>query len=143
MTELPGDALLRCIRCGYRKAKARAADDVPRTSSARFVYEVAKQIHTSHFKGHCLRTIEVADSAKRIGGEWLVDACITKQKGFPNPHNREKPISFIHRIVFAMESESHTGTREFNTDFAKLLHLNANVKLYLNGISQSCKAVEG
>ena len=135
--EISADELLRCIRAGYRSAREHTNDDPPRRLSSRFVYEVAKAVHTSHFEGHCLRTIKVADSAKRIRGEWLVDACITEQRHFKNPHNRDVPISFINRVVFAMESESHTGTPEFNTDFAKLLHLNAKVKLYLNGIDQS------
>ena len=34
-----------------------------------------------------------------------------------------------------MESESNTGIRAFNDDFAKLVHLNGKYKLYLNGLN--------
>ena len=136
MNVVPGDDLLRCISCGYHEAKKRASDD-PSDASARFVYEVAKKVHETHFLGYCLRTIgEKRDSGPRTSGEWLVDACIRKNVCLSNPHH-SGTTRFIDSIVFAMESESQTGTPEFNTDFAKLLHLNATVKLYLNGINQS------
>ena len=140
MNVLPGDELLRCIDSGYRKAKEHDGDD-PKTASARFVHEVAKRIHETHFVGYSLHTIGVEDSGKRTSGEWLVDACITKDVCLSNPHHSGTTL-FTDSIVFAMESESHTGTPDFNTDFAKLLHLNATVKLYLNGINQSEEFME-
>ena len=136
MSELPGGELLKCIRCGYRKAKAHACHDEPKTSSSRFVHEVAKEVHESYFLGHWLHAIGVEDSGERSSGEWLLDACITKDISLRNPHHAGF-TRFIDSIVFAMESESDTGTPAFNTDFAKLLHLNAAVKLYLNGVNQS------
>ena len=89
-----------------------------------FVYEVMKLVHDKYFAEYCLKVITVDNSGERFPGEWLVDACIT-----------EKYDGFIDRIIFAMESESNTSKAAFNDDFAKLLHLNADFKLYLNGLN--------
>lgn len=102
--------------------------------SAKFVYEVASAVHRClmpRSPGLCLRVIEVGELGERKSGEWLVDACITEE------HRESESLSFIDRVVFAMESESDTGKRAFHDDFAKLVHLNAEYKLYLNGLSQT------
>lgn len=99
--------------------------------SAKFVYEVSKAIHTCLQRGsrrRCLRVIKVDGVGEKKPGEWLVDACITEE------HCESENLCFIDQIVFAMESETDSGKRAFNRDFAKLVHLNAEYKLYLDGL---------
>lgn len=67
----------------------------------------------------------MSDELVRISGEWLLDCCIVR-----TDH------SFIHKIAFALESESNTSKKSFDEDFAKLMHVNSDTKLYLNGLNQ-------
>ena len=135
MDELSGHKLLDCVRCGYKCAKAQTCQmledptNAAKNLSSKFVSEVACKVHTTFFSTHCLNVIRVGNCGKREPGEWLVDACITKNKD-----------GFIDKIVFAMESESSPALAEFQKDFAKLLHLNADVKLYLSGLNQGTEA---
>ena len=133
--------MLRSIQEGFDKALgaterilgARSGAGGPGRLSSKFVYEVASAIHRRALRrsaGLRLRVIEVDDRGERKPGEWLVDACVTEERC-------EEGLRFIDRIVFAMESESDTGRRAFHDDFAKLAHLNAERKLYLNGLSQT------
>ena len=64
-------------------------------------------------------------------GEWLVDACVTAAR------RESADFPFIDRVVFALESESDPGQQASDRDFAKLVHLNAECKLYLNGLRQT------
>ncbi|MYH17030.1 MAG: hypothetical protein F4149_17840 [Gammaproteobacteria bacterium] len=143
MTTITDQELLRSIQDGFKRA-LKQTDRILRSEaslagtgllSAKFVYEVSNEVHESIEprppRGRCLRVIEVRDCGKKKSGEWLVDACITEERC----HAETPP--FIDRIVFAMESESNTGQRAFDHDFAKLVHLNADYKLYLNGLSQT------
>lgn len=129
--------LLKSIWEGYRKArslvrKPKFANEKRgqgnRLLSAKFVWEVSHNIHQDIFsKKYGLNVIEVDDQGKKKSGEWLVDACITEGR---------KRKEFISKIVFAMESESGTDKQAFNEDFAKLVHVKAPYKLYLNGLDR-------
>ena len=89
------------------------------------MYEVASAINEQYFSNCCvLNVIKVDDCGKRSLGEWLVDACITRNTN-----------GFIDEILFAMESESNQAGAAFKEDFAKLIHLNARYKLYLSGLA--------
>lgn len=102
-----------------------------RLLSARFVAEVSNNIHRELFGGkYDLNVIEVHDNGEKESGEWLVDACITEGK---------KRKEFIRRIIFAMESESGVDRQAFNEDFAKLVHIKASHKLYLNGLNHKTR----
>ena len=108
--------------------------------SSKFVYEVACAIQNCLFPNHSAPTvIGVSDDGGKSSGEWLVDALVSEESCHRNPHSREHCVRFVDRIVFAMESESDPGTQAFNDDFAKLIHLDASVKLYLNGLNQTTK----
>ena len=143
MIAISDQELLRNTQNGFNRALS-ATDTIlrdennmagPGRLSAKFVYQVSKAICKSLERRLpdklCLRVIKVNDQGIRKSGEWLVDACITEE------HREAGNLPFIDRIVFAMESESNTGQRAFNDDFAKLVHLNAKYKLYLNGLSQT------
>ena len=131
--------LLECVHQGYCKALSMIqesgfasdkSDAVKnRLLSKKFVAEVSGRIHKKIFEGnHDLNVIEVNKKGETTPGEWLVDACITEGK--------RRRREFIRKIVFAMESESGTDTPAFNEDFAKLVHVKASYKLYLNGLDQ-------
>lgn len=95
--------------------------------SAKFVSDVAHSVGSTVFGQHDRPTVIGVDpDGIKTPGEWLVDACITVKN----------ERGFVERVVFAMESESDTSEHDFNVDFAKLIHLNASVKLYLNGVNQ-------
>ena len=144
MAEITNQELLRSIQDGFGKA-FRATDSIlggrysmtgPSRLSAKFACEVGSAIHRClqrRSPGLCLRVIGVDERGEKQSGEWLVDACITEE------HCDTESLRFIDRIVFAMESESDTGKRAFNDDFAKLVHLNAEHKLYLNGLDQTTR----
>ena len=130
--------MLECIHKGYCKAlsmiqKPGFANDKSdavknRLLSKKFVVEVSRRIHKKIFEGnHELNVIEVNDKGGTTPGEWLVDACITEGK---------KRAEFISKVIFAMESESGTDEPAFNEDFAKLVHVKASHKLYLNGLDR-------
>ena len=140
MTDITDQELLRGIQDGFETA-FRVTDSFldgkdsaagPGRLSSKFVYEVGRAVHACiarRSRGCRLRVIKVEDGGKREPGEWLVDACVTMERAISGN------CPFIERIVFAMESESNTGKRAFNDDFAKLVHLEAKHKLYMNGLN--------
>ena len=138
MRKLNDTLLLECVHKGYCKALSMVGRPgfaggkqgrENRLLSKKFVWEVGKNIHKKIFdEKYDLNVIKVDDKGEKESGEWLVDACITEGK--------KKRREFIREIVFAMESESGTDTPAFNEDFAKLVHVKASYKLYLNGLDQ-------
>ena len=137
MRKLNDTLLLECVHEGYCTALSMVGrpgfaggkqGQENRLLSAKFVWEVSNNIHGEIFdEKYYLNVIKVDDNGKKKPGEWLVDACITEGK---------KRKEFIRKIVFAMESESGIDTKAFNEDFAKLVHVKAAHKLYLNGLNQ-------
>lgn len=95
--------------------------------SSIFVHEISKSIHKIIYNNKFeLKVVAVDDhDFKRISGEWLLDGCI-----------RDNTEEFPNKILFAFESESNTSVKSFNEDFAKIIHVNSNLKLYLNGLNQ-------
>ena len=137
------DAMLDCITRGFNAAFDQTSaivqaqgDQAATHLSSKFVYEVATAIKCRLFPDQSLHVVQVDGSGHKSPGEWLVDALVSEDVCEPNPHSQSHYVQFIDRIAFAMESESNTGTREFNDDFGKLIHLDASVKLYLNGLNQ-------
>ncbi len=141
MRNLNDTLLLECVDEGYCTARSKVGKPgfaggkqgrENRLLSAKFVEEVSKNIHNRIFdEKYDLNVIKVVDGKdKKKAGEWLVDSCITAGK---------KRKEFIRRIIFAMESESGTDKQAFNEDFAKLVHVKASYKLYLNGLNQKTR----
>ncbi|MEL4302023.1 hypothetical protein ACE02Z_10495 [Shewanella xiamenensis] len=122
--------LLQAINAGFYNAKEKFHKQETISNqliSTIFVHEVSKSIHQTIFDAeHALKTIEVDDYFVKKPGEWLLDCCIVKTKN-----------SFIQKIAFTLESESNTSKKSFDEDFAKILHINSDVKLYLNGLNQT------
>lgn len=123
------NTILQDINIGFHNAKEKTQKKEEISSqliSSIFVHEVASSIYTVCFERNGkLKVIGVNDKYEKISGEWLVDSCIVDYQH-----------SFIKKITFALESESNTSKRAFNEDFAKIIHLNAEYKLYLNGTNQ-------
>ena len=121
--------ILLAIEIGFHKAKDRFHKKETISNqlvSTIFVHEVSKSIHETMFKAGCeLKVIGVNKKFEKQSGEWLLDCCIVKTKD-----------SFIQKIAFSLESESNTSKKSFDEDFAKILHVNSDVKLYLNGLDQ-------
>lgn len=140
MRKLNDTLLLECVHEGYCTALSMVGrpgfaggkqGQENRLLSAKFVWEVSNNIHGEIFdEKYYLNVIKVDDNGKKKPGEWLVDACITEGK---------KRKEFIRKIVFVMESESGIDTKAFNEDFAKLVHVKAAHKLYLNGLNQKTR----
>ena len=148
MTEITGNTLLNCVMHGYKKALSvtdriveadsrrihqgrRKRSAAASLLSSKFVYEVMSAVHGLFYveQGHCCRVIKVCDDGRKSPGEWFVDGCVTE--------DHENQEDFIKRILFAMESESNTSKKAFDEDFAKLVHLKAQHKLYMNGVNQT------
>lgn len=136
MKEIFSQKIRDCVEQGFQKAKDQTSSILqhhPSSGASRlsskFVYEVMDSIHSKCLPEYEPHVISVDDNGDKEPGEWLVDGCIT-----------EESDSFIERIVFAMESESHTSKAAFDEDFAKLVHLKSSFKLYLNGLDQTTEA---
>ena len=136
MREISSQETLDCVKHGLRQAKKqttrvrdRHGSSAASRLSSKFVYEVIKSIHCKCLPEYQRHVISVNDNGDKEPGEWLVDGCVT-----------EESDGFIKRIVFAMESESHTSKAAFDEDFAKLVHLKSSFKLYLNGLDQTTEA---
>lgn len=143
-----GKALLEAIQSGFNKALDAALSDGFKECkhqhySAKFVYEVSHAIYDKFYKPpeeksrdvilepH-LHVIGVDNNGIKESGEWMLDACITL--GIQDTEHGK--TRFIKQILFALESESSTGWQNFYDDFAKIVHINAGCRLYLNGLNQ-------
>ena len=143
METVPSREMLCSVRRGFKKALSATHEIVRKHElsaaarlSSKFVYDVAFAVKSDIFPDYDLKVVGVKSDGTKSSGEWLVDACITENIRVRNPHG-PGCTAFVGRIAFAMESESAPGTQDFNDDFAKLAHLDASVKLYLNGLSQT------
>lgn len=107
--------------------------------------EVPNALRSSHFcfmAGKCLpmltntggklRHIRFNDTnIKRVSGEWLLDTVVADCDV-----GADGKEGLVTKIRVAMECESSTALKEFITDFSKLLHVNSETKVYLQGLNQ-------
>lgn len=102
-----------------------------REKSGRFIQRVSKNIFEEFYhkdSGH-LNVIETNfGNEPNNPGEWLLDASITDV----SPKLSSLPV---YRVFYAIESESQTGWSDFIQDFAKIVHMKADHKLYLQGLN--------
>lgn len=105
--------------------------------SAKFVYEVAEQLHRFSDDDDILYVQKVDDSGVKKSGEWMYDITIAENKSITDPKYPHRRISFISTIKWAVESEYSTSLREFSKDFSKLLIGKPYNILYLNGLDQA------
>ena len=108
--------------------------------SAYFCYQVGLQLHSvfqSRFPGRSLerRQIEFSDDDEKRPGQWLLDIVWCEK----TCADRASKSKFPSKIYGALECESSTKTKEFFTDFAKLVHVRSSIKLYLAGVNHKPK----
>lgn len=93
--------------------------------SAYFSFQVG-QLLRSLKDGADVLQVGFNESGQKESGEWLLDAIVA-----------EKSNHFIGKINIAMECESSTVKYEFERDFAKLIHIKSEMKIYLHGLDHS------
>ncbi len=135
LTSIVREGLGRALRV---KSQGKFATSNPARSS-KFVFEVAKGL-ADEIKVPMERVDvqRVDDIGKKSSGEWLLDVCIHEKAPVRDRGaGKKKAIAMLRsKLLWAIESESHTGMKAFATDFAKLLHVRAENHLYLNGVAQ-------
>ena len=105
--------------------------------SARFVSDACEELKplVEEARPHCSlkrRRIRVDGEGKRHGGEWLLDVTWTEDR---KPDTRMQDPTPV-RIRCALECESSTAGHEYFIDFAKLLVVRSDIKIFLGGLSQ-------
>jgi len=81
------------------------------------------------------RQIQVLGTGPRKAGEWLLDI-VWSDEARPDPRMRVDAPGVPTKIWCALECESKTGSREFFMDFAKLLNVRSQIKIFLGGLNQ-------
>lgn len=76
------------------------------------------------------RHIVITNEGKGVAGEWLLDGIWTTDQ---EVKSSRIPIS----VECALECESSTSTKEFFSDFSKLLAVYAPVRLFFAGLNQT------
>ena len=82
--------------------------------------------------------ISVDSKGKKTSGEWMLDISVTKQVEVTEEFNGKVIKKLINtNLIWAVESETSTSTIDFCMDFGKLLCVNSENYLYLNGLNHS------
>lgn len=105
--------------------------------SAYFCFQVGKQLSKSIAVRYSeeqinRRQIKFDENNERVSGEWLLDIlwCAELQ---PDCKSVSKHPS---KIYAALECESSTSGEHFFEDFAKLVHVQSDIKIFLAGMDQ-------
>ena len=119
---------------GYEKY---AKKDRNAYRSAYFCYQVGRHLDSiiqCRFPGSPLKWTQVKfdEEDNKLSGEWLLDIFWCEETR-PDPESQYKCPS---KIYAALECESQTSGKEFFEDFAKLVHVRSNIKIYLAGVNQ-------
>lgn len=105
--------------------------------SAYFCYQVGEHLDSTigkRFPGKSIerRQIRFVENDEKETGEWLLDIlwCDEVQ---PDPKSK-----FTHpsKVYAAVECESSTYGKDFFEDFAKLVHVKSDIKIFLAGVDQ-------
>lgn len=117
---------------GYEKYVQRNA-----YRSAYFCYQVGRHLDSiiqCRFPGSPLKWTQVKfdEEDNKISGEWLLDILWCEETRVDPDSQYQCPS----KIYAALECESKAKTKEFFEDFAKLVHVRSNIKIYLAGVNQ-------
>lgn len=117
------------------EARAAEGHTVPNSlKSSMFCTQIGQNLdHFYEGKGVTRRQIIVQGNGERTAGEWLLDIAWTEgwiSKTVPLKSQRPGLIRC------AVECESSTAGREFFKDFAKLVNIKSEVKIFLGGLNQ-------
>lgn len=87
--------------------------------------------------GYKLNVIKTDKIGKGTKGEWLLDIAITKTLEVSQIYDgKVTPIKINSALLWAIESESHTGLKQMAEDLGKLLCVNSEKYVYMNGFDQ-------
>ncbi len=108
--------------------------------SAYFCYRIGLNLDRafeSRFPEQSLKRLQIEfnDEDEKTSGEWLLDIVWCEKTCADPPSNFKYPS----KIYGALECESSTRTKEFFTDFAKLIHVRSSIKIYLAGVNHKHK----
>jgi hypothetical protein len=78
-----------------------------------------------------------ADGSGKLSGEWLLDAVIREDIIITDRAIKNSQTRFVSKILWAIESESHTSLNSMAEDFGKLAVVRSANYLYLNGLNQT------
>lgn len=75
-------------------------------------------------------------AGRGVSGEWLFDASVVQQTSI-----KKENVSYLHvnSLKVAVESEMSSGFKDFLRDFSKLQVVNAEFKIYFNGVNAEKK----
>ena len=109
--------------------------------SAYFCYRIGlnlDRVFKSCFPEQSLKRLQIEfnDEDEKTPGEWLLDIVWCEKTCADLPSNFKCPS----KIYGALECESNTKTKEFFTDFAKLVHVRSSTKIFLAGVIQKDKS---
>lgn len=109
--------------------------------SAYFCYRVGLNLDRafeSRFPEQSLKRLQIEfnDKDEKKSGEWLLDIVWCEEACADPPSSFKYPL----KIYGAIECESSTRTKEFFTDFAKLVHMRSSIKIYLAGVIHTDKS---
>ncbi|MCK8818142.1 hypothetical protein MWH28_12320 [Natroniella sulfidigena] len=76
------------------------------------------------------------DGSGKQSGEWLLDIVIKKEFEIADPDKKQSKANLVKDVLWAIESESSTSIKEMAKDFGKLVVINAENYVYLNGVDQ-------
>ena len=109
----------------------------PKLRSALFVQRVVKNLQSITRRGHPFVQKVNLKLKKKVSGEWLLDGVIAKRKRFGNERSRRYAKAKITtHLLWAVESESATSLKAMCDDLGKLLVVDSQNYLYLNGLNQ-------
>ena len=108
--------------------------------SAYFCYRVGLNFDCAfenRFPAQSLKRLQIEfnDKDEKKSGEWLLDIVWCEETCADPPSNFNYPS----RIYGALECESSTRTKEFFTDFSKLVQVRSSIKIFLAGVNQKDK----
>lgn len=108
--------------------------------SAKFVFEVGRKLEEKTKDESSSDNIvsyvqKVDDEGNKEPGEWLLDIVIAETTEITDPKVSNSKAIINSKIIWAVESESALGLPEFAEDFGKLLAINSEKYLYLNGVN--------
>lgn len=135
------DALSQALKTSRGWASGRNIPNA--TRSARFCSDVCINIDSllevsgSNLTSRYIHVYDEYDKKKR-SGEWLLDGVWSEDVC---PDNRMTQRKVPAKIRVALECESSTSAFDYFTDFAKLLAISSDIKLFLAGLNQREKAV--
>ena len=99
--------------------------------SKAFVAGIGRQFSRKYAGDEFVTKFQDYKEGKIVSGEWLFDAVVVKRE---NVELKDKILNYSSKVIVALESELAPGEKAFFDDFTKLLVVNAEKKIYINGI---------